>query len=215
MVADITADAFSSGTMTKTARSRSARSATEALIVRRTIGRFDKSRPAYSKAGPGAVSRVWVTSSIVFQGSLDIVSGALKLVQGLKLRITIKWTDTLSDEDLIKQIAKGDRLALGALYGRHRVKLYRFLLRLTNNEATAEDILSDVFFDVWRQAGRFERARAYRPGFTPLRGSRLCRQGGNVSMLNSARAKTQSKTPAMVLKISCRKRTRVNELNNA
>lgn len=126
--------------------------------MRRTIGRFDKSRPAYSKAGPGAVSQVWVTSSIVFQGSLDIVSRALKLVQGLKLRITIKikWMDTLSDEDLIKHVAEGDRLALGALYGRHRVKLYRFLLRLTNNEATAEDILSDVFFDVWRQAGRFE-----------------------------------------------------------
>jgi RNA polymerase sigma-70 factor, ECF subfamily len=64
--------------------------------------------------------------------------------------------DTLSDEDLIKQIAKGDRLALEALYGRHRVKLYRFLLRRANNEATAEDILSDVFFDVWQQAGRFE-----------------------------------------------------------
>jgi RNA polymerase sigma-70 factor, ECF subfamily len=64
--------------------------------------------------------------------------------------------DTLSDEDLIKHIAEGNRLALEALYGRHRVKLYRFLLRLTNNEANAEDLLSDVFFDVWRQAGRFE-----------------------------------------------------------
>lgn len=64
--------------------------------------------------------------------------------------------DTASDEDLIKRIAKGDRLALEALYGRHRVKLYRFLLRLANNEATAEDILSDVFFDVWRLASGFE-----------------------------------------------------------
>lgn len=54
--------------------------------------------------------------------------------------------DTLSDENLIKHIAKGDRLALEALYGRHRVKLYRFLLRLANNETVAEDILSDVFF---------------------------------------------------------------------
>ncbi len=64
--------------------------------------------------------------------------------------------DKLSDEDLIKHIAEGSRLALEALYGRHRVKLYRFLVRLTNNESTAEDILSDVFFDVWQQAGRFE-----------------------------------------------------------
>jgi RNA polymerase sigma-70 factor, ECF subfamily len=64
--------------------------------------------------------------------------------------------DTLADEDLIKHIAKGGRRALEVLYARHRVKLYRFLLRLTNNEATAEDTLSDVFFDVWQQAGRFE-----------------------------------------------------------
>ena len=64
--------------------------------------------------------------------------------------------DAVSDEDLIKNIAKGDRRASEALYGRHRVKLYRFLLRLANNEVTAEDILSDVFFDVWQQAGRFE-----------------------------------------------------------
>jgi RNA polymerase sigma-70 factor, ECF subfamily len=64
--------------------------------------------------------------------------------------------DTLPDEDLIKHIAKGDRLALEVLYGRHRIKLYRFLVRLAHNETTAEDILSDVFFDVWQQAGRFE-----------------------------------------------------------
>jgi RNA polymerase sigma-70 factor, ECF subfamily len=64
--------------------------------------------------------------------------------------------DALSDEDLIKNIATGARLALEALYGRHRVKLYRFLLRLANNETAAEDILTDVFFDVWQHAGRFE-----------------------------------------------------------
>lgn len=62
----------------------------------------------------------------------------------------------LSDEDLIRQIATGDAVAVEALYGRHRVKLYRFLLRITNSETAAEDIVSDVFFDVWQQAGRFE-----------------------------------------------------------
>ncbi len=96
--------------------------------------------------------------SIVFQRSLDFEFCALMLFQGFraKLRTTNKWMDTLSDEDLIMQIATGDRLALEALYVRHRVKLYRFLLRLANNETAAEDIVSDVFFDVWQQAGRFE-----------------------------------------------------------
>ena len=35
-------------------------------------------------------------------------------------------------------------------------RVYRFVLRLVRNEATAEDLISDVFLDVWRQAGKFE-----------------------------------------------------------
>src|SRR6185503_18196567 len=42
------------------------------------------------------------------------------------------------------------------LYARHHVRVYRFILRLVRNEATAEDVMSEVFLDVWRQAGRFE-----------------------------------------------------------
>jgi RNA polymerase sigma-70 factor (ECF subfamily) len=30
------------------------------------------------------------------------------------------------------------------------------VVRLVKNESTAEDLISDVFLDVWRQAGRFE-----------------------------------------------------------
>lgn len=60
-----------------------------------------------------------------------------------------------SDDDLIKDIAGGDRAAMQALYGRLRVKVYRFALRFVGNEATAEDVVSETFFDVWRQAGTF------------------------------------------------------------
>jgi RNA polymerase sigma-70 factor (ECF subfamily) len=61
-----------------------------------------------------------------------------------------------SDEILIGRIASGDRLAMQVLYARHHVKVYRFVLRLTRNETTAEDMISEVFLDVWRQASRFE-----------------------------------------------------------
>ena len=61
-----------------------------------------------------------------------------------------------SSETLIARIAEGDRLAMRTLFGRHRVAVYRWLLRLVNNEALAEDLLSDVFLDVWRQAAAFE-----------------------------------------------------------
>ena len=61
-----------------------------------------------------------------------------------------------SDEVLIGRIASGDRLAMQVLFARHHVKVYRFVLRLVRNESTAEDLISEVFFDVWRQAGKFE-----------------------------------------------------------
>ena len=42
------------------------------------------------------------------------------------------------------------------LYGRHHVRVFRFGLRLVRNEQIAEDLISEVFLDVWRQAGKFE-----------------------------------------------------------
>src|SRR2546422_1647243 len=64
--------------------------------------------------------------------------------------------ETSSDDMLIRRIAEGDQLAMRTLFGRHRVGLYRWLLRLVGDEALAEDLLSEVFLDVWRQAATFE-----------------------------------------------------------
>jgi len=63
---------------------------------------------------------------------------------------------TTSDEVLIARIAGGDRLAMQVLFARHHVRVYRFVLRLVRNDATAEDLISEVFLDIWRQAGKFE-----------------------------------------------------------
>ena len=43
-----------------------------------------------------------------------------------------------------------------ALFARHQTPLYRWLLRIVRDETLAEDLLSDVFLDVWRQAASFE-----------------------------------------------------------
>ena len=61
-----------------------------------------------------------------------------------------------SDEMLVNRIAAGEKLAMQVLFARHRTPVYRWLLRFVGNETVAEDLLSDVFFDVWQQAGRFE-----------------------------------------------------------
>ncbi len=61
-----------------------------------------------------------------------------------------------ADEALIGRIARGDRLAMQVLFARHHVRIYRFVLRLLRDEMAAEDVIGDVFLDVWRQANRFE-----------------------------------------------------------
>jgi len=65
-------------------------------------------------------------------------------------------SETSSDEMLIGRIAGGDQLAMRTLFARHRVPLYRWLLRIVRDETLAEDLLSDVFFSVWRQAASFK-----------------------------------------------------------
>jgi len=61
-----------------------------------------------------------------------------------------------ADEALIGRIARGDRLAMQVLFARHHVQIYRFVLRLLRDEMAAEDVIGEVFLDVWRQADRFE-----------------------------------------------------------
>jgi RNA polymerase sigma-70 factor, ECF subfamily len=61
-----------------------------------------------------------------------------------------------SDEALMKAIAAGDESAMRTLYARHNVRLYHFIARLVTDAGRAEDLVSEVFIDVWRQADRFE-----------------------------------------------------------
>jgi len=61
-----------------------------------------------------------------------------------------------SDEALIALVADGDKRAMQVLYARHNVRVYRFIIRLTSNPSLAEDLVSEVFLDAWRQAATFE-----------------------------------------------------------
>jgi RNA polymerase sigma-70 factor (ECF subfamily) len=60
------------------------------------------------------------------------------------------------DIALIRSIAAGDKYAMQILFARHNVRVFRFVLRFVGDKSAAEDLVSDVFLDVWRQAPRFE-----------------------------------------------------------
>ena len=62
------------------------------------------------------------------------------------------------DEDLLRDVARGDRRALDALYlGYHR-RLARFLARVAPQYETVEEVINDTFLVVWQRAKDFRGA---------------------------------------------------------
>ncbi|MBF8296836.1 MAG: sigX [Bacteroidetes bacterium] len=53
------------------------------------------------------------------------------------------------------QIREGDVAKLGILFERHHVKLYNFLVRVTNRRDTSEDLVQDVFFRILKYGHSF------------------------------------------------------------
>jgi RNA polymerase sigma-70 factor (ECF subfamily) len=81
------------------------------------------------------------------------VGYALRDIASTRVKSAVPET---TDESLIGLIAAGDKRAMQVLYARHNVRVYRFIVRLTGNTTMAEDLVSEVFLDVWRQADAFE-----------------------------------------------------------
>lgn len=63
-----------------------------------------------------------------------------------------------TDEDLMEQVQAGNSRAFTALFERHRAPLYGFVLRMTREEAAAEDCFQDTFLSVHRARQTWSRA---------------------------------------------------------
>lgn len=60
---------------------------------------------------------------------------------------------------LLAAIARGEKAALGGLYDSLSRPLYSLAYRILNDSAEAEDVVQDVFLQIWRKAGTFDTAR--------------------------------------------------------
>lgn len=65
----------------------------------------------------------------------------------------------MPDSELLSQIARGQQAALGTLYDRHSGLLLGVLLRVLGDPQEAEDVLHEVFLEVWEHAADYDAGR--------------------------------------------------------
>lgn len=61
-----------------------------------------------------------------------------------------------TEAELLARIARGDFEAFGALYDLHAAVLFGLALRILRDHATAEEVLQDVFCQIWEKAGAYD-----------------------------------------------------------
>lgn len=67
--------------------------------------------------------------------------------------------DRVSDLSLMEQLVRRQEGALERLYDRYARPVYSLVLRITRNPPSAEEIVQDVFLQLWRNAHRYQAAR--------------------------------------------------------
>jgi RNA polymerase sigma factor (sigma-70 family) len=71
------------------------------------------------------------------------------------------WTERSRElVGLLSRTALGDRAAFAQLYDRTSGHLFAVLLRVQRDRALAEDLLQEVYVNVWRAAGGFDATRS-------------------------------------------------------
>jgi RNA polymerase sigma-70 factor, ECF subfamily len=67
---------------------------------------------------------------------------------------------TPSDADLLRLSADGDKDAFSILYDRFSRPLFSLILKILSNPSEAEDVVQEVFIELWSKAADFDAARA-------------------------------------------------------
>lgn len=97
----------------------------------------------------------------------------------------------IRDDDwaaLIKRVADGDQSALTALYDSTSRLVFGLILRVVGDRATAEEVVLDVYTQVWRQAANYDTKRG-----APLAWIMTIARTRGIDRLRSSRHDTQNK----------------------
>jgi RNA polymerase sigma-70 factor (ECF subfamily) len=96
----------------------------------------------------------------------------------------------LRQAGLIARVASGDELALASLYDETSRLVYGLLLRMLTDAGTAEEVMLDVYTQVWRQAGGYSRERG-----APLAWLTTIARSRAIDRLRAGRAERQKTEP--------------------
>jgi RNA polymerase sigma-70 factor (ECF subfamily) len=70
-----------------------------------------------------------------------------------------------ADLELVERIRQGDQAALDLLYGRYSSPVYSLVWKILQNAEESEDVALDVFWQIWRQADRYDPSRGAPPAW--------------------------------------------------
>lgn len=65
----------------------------------------------------------------------------------------------MADSDLIRRVARGDESALSGLYDRYGRLVYSVAYRVLHDAGAAEEVLQDIFYQLWRTASAYDASR--------------------------------------------------------
>ncbi|MBD0325519.1 MAG: sigma-70 family RNA polymerase sigma factor [Pyrinomonadaceae bacterium] len=91
---------------------------------------------------------------------------------------------------IIKRVAEGDQSALTEFYDSTNKLAFGLVLRVLNDRTVAEEVLLDVYMQVWRQAARYDESRG-----TPLSWLMTIARSRAIDRLRSGRQERQRNEP--------------------
>ncbi len=77
----------------------------------------------------------------------------------------VELTGTDTDYALVSALRSGDQNAMARLYDKYSSIVYAVALRVLGDTAIAEDILQEVFMQLWRNPGVFDSSRGNLAGW--------------------------------------------------
>lgn len=98
-------------------------------------------------------------------------------------------SELVSDWSLLERVVRKDESALSALYDRYSGLVFSEAKRILGDTGAAEEILQDLFYQIWRRAEQFDAARGSLAGWLLVAArnrsiSRLRRKSGKAEELD-------------------------------